>query len=377
MTLRHEVPQKIGVGIVGASSARGWANVAHIPAIQAINAFEIRGVSTTREETARVTAARLGIELAYDNHQALVARPEIDLVVVCVKVPHHHAVVSDAIAAGKMVYCEWPLARNVVEAEELERSAREKRLKTMVGLQGRMAPPIRYLRDLIRQDVIGRPLSTSIRAHPTEDMWLGRFDPPFEFMADAANGSTMLSIAVGHALEPLAQVLGEFEALSAVMANRRGDGIRLRDGQTLHKDAPDEIAVVGTLETGIIASLHYSAGIPAGPPMVWEIQGSDGSLLIESASGGYLHTGDLAITLRRGGEQPQRLAIPAAYLSNVYGLGGVAAGVGRLYAQFATHLAAGTSDVPDFRTALSHHRTLDAILQAAATGEGHRLAVSG
>src|SRR3546814_9612660 len=110
--------------------------------------------------------------------------------------------------------------------------------------------------------------------------------------------------------------------------------------------------------------------------MVWEIQGSDGSLLIESASGGYLHTGDLAITLRRGGEQPQRLAIPAAYPSNVYGLGGAAAGVGRLYAQFAADLAAGTSDVPDFRTALAHHHTLDALLQAAATGKRQRLKAS-
>src|SRR5262249_48024948 len=155
---------------------------------------------------------------------------------------HHHEVVSDAIEAGKMVYCEWPLARNLAEAEDLERRARQKQLKTMVGLQGRMAPPIRYLRDLIRQDVIGRPLSTSIRAHPTESMWVGRFDPPFEFMADTANGATLLSIAVGHALEPLAHVLGEFESISAVVANRRGNGIRLRDGETLSKNAPDEIA---------------------------------------------------------------------------------------------------------------------------------------
>jgi predicted dehydrogenase len=370
---RRKMPGKIGVGIVGASSTRGWAGVAHIPAIQALDAFEIRGVSTTRQETAQATASRLGIDLAYDNHQALVSRPEIDLVVVCVKVPDHYRVVSDAIAADKMVYCEWPLARNLSEAEDLERNARKKQLRTMIGLQGRMSPPVRYLRDLIRQGGIGRPLSTSVRAHPSGDMWLGRFDPSFEYMADNANGATMLSIAVGHALEPLAHVLGEFESLSAVVANRRGDGIRLRDGQTMRKDAPDDIAAVGVLEGGIVASLHYSAGAPAGRPMVWEIQGSDGSLLIEAAAGGFLHTGDLAITVRRGQEQSQRIAIPAAYLSDGNGLGGAAAGVARLYTQFAADLATGTSRVPDFGTALVRHRTLDAIARAAATGQSQRI----
>ena len=130
------------------------------------------------------------------------------------KVPEHHQIVTDALAAGKMVFCEWPLGRNLLEAEELAGLAREKQLRTVIGLQGGLHPPIRFLHDLIRQGAIGLPLSTSIRAHPTEDMWVGRYDPPFEFMAQTDNGATLLSIAVGQALEPLAQVLGEFDSLS-------------------------------------------------------------------------------------------------------------------------------------------------------------------
>lgn len=80
MTNIAEVGRKIGVGIVGASASRGWASVAHIPAIHALDAFEIRGVSTTRLESAKATAGRLGVDLAFDTHQALVSRPEIDLV---------------------------------------------------------------------------------------------------------------------------------------------------------------------------------------------------------------------------------------------------------------------------------------------------------
>ena len=366
------IGKKIGVGIVGASSTRGWAGVAHIPALMALNDFELRGISTTRIETARSLGDRLGLELAYDNHRDLVARPEIDLVVVCVKVPDHYEIVRAAIDAGKMIYCEWPLARSLGEAEELDRLAREKGLRTVVGLQGRMLPATVLLRDMIRQGAIGRPLSTSLRAHLDEDTWLGRFAPPYEFMANEANGATMLSIGVGHALEALSTALGDFRSLSAVIANRRGDGVRLRDMQKLPSDGPDEVSVIGVIEDGIVASLHYSAGLAAGRSIVWEIQGSEGSLTVEASTGGHLHFSDLTVTFRRGHEPARVLAIPSGETGN---LGKGAAGVARLYRQLALDLAAGTTGVPDFGTAVTRHRTLDAIVASSRTGLSQPLQV--
>lgn len=279
----------------------------------------------------------------------------------------------DALAAGKMVYCEWPLARNLAEAEALAALAREKKLKTVVGLQGRLHPPIRFLRELVRQGAIGRPLSTSIRAHPGEATWYGHFDPPFEFMAESANGANMLSIAVGHALEPLAQVLGEFDSVSAVVSNRRGNGVRLRDGSRMKNDTPDEIAAVGFLQNDIVASLHYSAGNPSAKPMSWEILGSAGSLLVESPTAGYLHIGELEITLTQGSAPARRIAVPPAYLNDHPGLGAAAAGVARLYVQLAVDLDTGSSDVPDFETALRRHRTLAAFTSSFAKGVRERL----
>ncbi|BET45283.1 Gfo/Idh/MocA family oxidoreductase [Kitasatospora aureofaciens] len=300
-------------------------------------------------------------------------RPEVDLVVVAVKVPEHKRIVSDALAAGKMVYCEWPLARNLSEAEALEGFARERRLRTVVGLQGGLHPPILFLRDLIAQGVIGKPLSTSIRAHLADDMWVGRYDPPVEYMADAKNGATLLSIMLGHGLEPLARVLGTFESLSAVVANQRGDGVRLSDGASLPKDTPDEIVVAGVLEGGIVTSLHYSAGQSAGgSAMVWEIQGTEGSVRVESASG-YIHFTDFTITLRRGSEPVEVLQVPPAHAAPDLQLGAPAAGVARLYAQFAADLRDGTADAPDFAGALDRHRVLEAITRAAETGHRQHL----
>lgn len=101
--------------------------------------------------------------------------------------------------------------------------------------------------------------------------------------------------------------------------------------------------------------------------MVWEIQGTDGSLRVETATG-YIHFGDINITLRRGSDPVQRLQVPPAYAAPDLRLDAPAAGVARLYAQFAAGLRDGTAVAPDFAVALDRHRVLEAITQAAETG---------
>jgi len=101
--------------------------------------------------------------------------------------------------------------------------------------------------------------------------------------------------------------------------------------------------------------------------MVWEIQGTEGSVRVESVSG-YIHFTDLTITLRRGSEPVQVLEVPPAYAAPDLQLDAPAAGVARLYAQFAADLRDGTADAPDFAVALDRHQVLEAITRATETG---------
>lgn len=112
----------IGVGIIGGSQG-GWASISHIPALKALPDFELRAVSTSRQESANAAGKEFGVEAAFDNHADLLAHPGVDVVVVAVKVPHHRELISAAIDAGKTVYAEWPLALNLAEATELTRRA--------------------------------------------------------------------------------------------------------------------------------------------------------------------------------------------------------------------------------------------------------------
>jgi predicted dehydrogenase len=114
---------KIRVGIVGASASRGFASIAHIPALRALPQFEIAAVGTARQESAEAAARHYGVPLAFSDPEQLARYPDVDLVTVSVKVPDHHRPVMAAIAAGKHVYCEWPLGRDTDEAVQMLRAA--------------------------------------------------------------------------------------------------------------------------------------------------------------------------------------------------------------------------------------------------------------
>ena len=152
----------IRVGLIGASPDRGWAASAHIPALLALPQFTLAAVCTTRHQSADAVARKFGIPLALADAHAMIARPDIGLVIVTVKVPAHRALVLAALAAGKHVFCEWPLGLNTAEAEEMLAAARRSGVCHMVGLQGRAHPVLIRVRELVEQGHVGKLLSCTL-----------------------------------------------------------------------------------------------------------------------------------------------------------------------------------------------------------------------
>ena len=139
---------KIRVGIVGANPSRGFASIAHIPALQTLADFEITAVCTTRQDSADAAARHYGVPLAFCDAEKLAQHTDVDLVTVSVKVPDHYQPVMAAIEAGKHVYCEWPLGRNTDEAIRMRDAATRRGIRHAVGLQGQVSPAINYTKDL-------------------------------------------------------------------------------------------------------------------------------------------------------------------------------------------------------------------------------------
>src|SRR5213592_3122461 len=131
-----QIESTLGVGIVGVNPVRGWAATAHIPALRALSNYDIRALSAHGEESARAAGEAFGVSAVFSDHEQLVTQSDIDVVAVTVKAPQHRELVSAALAAGKAVYCEWPLGRGLEESRAMAALAAEQGVRTVVGLQG-------------------------------------------------------------------------------------------------------------------------------------------------------------------------------------------------------------------------------------------------
>src|SRR5438094_4142092 len=267
----------LGVGIIGVSPVRGWAATAHIPALHALPNYEIRALSAHSAESARAAGDMFGVSAVFFDHEQLVTRPDIDVVAVTVKVPRHRELVSAALAAGKAVYCEWPLGRDLDDARAMAALAAEQGVRTIVGLQARQAPAIEFVQELLSDGYVGEVLSTTMVGLSVPGAIVGH---PNAYMLDKTNGANVLTIAVGHSLDVLNYLLGEFADLSAVSDLRRPLITIEGTGEQVVKTAPDQIAVIGTLTSGATASIHVREAVACGAGYPWEVTASDGTLRI-------------------------------------------------------------------------------------------------
>jgi predicted dehydrogenase len=363
----------LGVGIIGVNPAWGWAATAHIPALRALPNYEIRGLSSRSAESARVAGEAFGIKAVFPDHEQLVIQPDIDVVAVTVKVPHHRELVSAALAAGKAVYCEWPLGRDLDEARAMAALAAEKGVRTVVGLQARQAPAIEFVQQLLSDGYVGEVLSTSMVGLSVLG---GTLVQPNAYMLDKTNGANVLTVAFGHSLDTLNYVLGEFAELSAVSDLRRPLITIEGTGEQIVKTAPDQIAVIGTLKSGATASVHIREAVAGGTGFLWEINGTDGTLRI-TADAALPEIFPLTVAGAHGRGELAELAVPTALtqkwpmLTNLEGA--PAFNVARAYAAFAADIDDGTHTVPDFADAVRRHEVIAAIERSAADRTLRRL----
>lgn len=367
------MPEKIRVGIVGANPTRGWALTTHLPALSALANFEVVAVATTRRQSAEETARNWNVAHAYGDSGELLADPEVDVVAVSVKVPHHFELVRAALEAEKHVFCEWPLGANTKEAATLAQLAASKGLQNVVGLQGRMSPIGNYLRNLVTEGYVGEVLNVSLQYHAS-----GRGGREIAeeraWMTDRDKGANTLTITGGHSIDFLRHVVGEVDELQGLVAVRDPVVKVTETGQELSVTSPDVVLAQGRLASGAYVTIDVQSGLPRGLGSRLEIEGSDGVLLLEANS--LLHLTDNVLTLSgaNGSEDLHPLEVPASF---DHVPAGVPAGSPRntagLYLALADALARGTKAVPDFATALGLHHLLDAIEAGATAGPPHKV----
>jgi predicted dehydrogenase len=345
------------IGFAGANAERGWAKDAHLGAIKALPDLTVQAVSARTQEIADGAKVLFGATSAYDDSLALARDPDVDIVAVTVKVPEHRAIVLAAIAAGKHVYCEWPLGRDLAEAQEMADAARAANIHVCIGLQGANSWAVRHAATLVQQGAIGRPLSLRV-VSPTGG-WGAVSPPNYAYLQDKSNGATLSTIAGGHTLAAIEEVIGPFTEVTARASILRDTMTLMGTGETVKRTCADHLLTFGKHESGCISALEVVGGV-TDVPFQFELRGTKGSLSITGGHPGGYQAGPLIVTTN-----PPSPPQPAAVAT---GTGPQSVNVAELWARFAGDIRTGTRTVPDFDRAVRLTRLLDAIDASSENG---------
>lgn len=355
----------IRVGLVGVGN---WARYGHIPALRLLPGFRITAISSRSEARASAIAADHGIPHAFSDPRTLVEHPEVDLVAVLAPAPEHAAVVRMAVAAGKAVYCEWPLTVSTTDSVELLALVLRAGVRHVVGLQRTVGASARYLQDILSDGYVGQ--LRSVRMHVSVASFGPVRPPDLAWTLPAANFSHVLSIYGGHFMDMLFRAVGRPRTVGAVVATQFPVLELSGTGKTFTNETPDSIVVQGALENGALYQVQIEGGKRHNAGLQIDITGTAGDLRITNEKS-FVTTHDNIIEGANGSNGAWSiLPVPHRYQRIPDSPLDVSVqDLAHLYASFAEGSSAGNKGPPDFSDAVALHRIIDAIQVSSATGK--------
>ncbi|MEU7468595.1 Gfo/Idh/MocA family oxidoreductase [Streptomyces sp. NPDC044984] len=147
----------VGYAFMGAAHSQGWRTAGRV--FDLPMSPDMAVICGRDADAVRAAADRHGWAEAETDWRALVERDDIDLVDICTPGDSHAKIALAALAAGKHVLCEKPLANSVEEAEAMTRAAEEARARgqlAMVGFNYRRVPATALARRMVAEGRIGR-----------------------------------------------------------------------------------------------------------------------------------------------------------------------------------------------------------------------------
>ncbi|KAG6360375.1 hypothetical protein INS49_011433 [Diaporthe citri] len=354
----------IRLAIIGLSSSAvtSWASSAHLPYLLSARGrakYNIVALCNSSVESAKKAIRTYGLDVektrAYGDPAALAADPDIDLVLCCTRVDTHHHLIKPSVEAGKAAFVEWPLTHDVVRSRELADLAAKKGIHTMVGLQGRLAPVVLKLKELLHGGSLGKMLSserlTSMKV----------FDYVQSVIGQAADTHPQLQL--------------------------QRPKMKLRDPatnnivKTVTSDVPDLITVTGSLSGSAVAQegasllVRFRRGqqFKGEPALTWHINCEKGEVRLTAPSGTSLHANSYSdpVTIEVHDfhtDEVRNVSWEWPEWEEELNLPIVGRSVAKLYEAFhAETVEGGPRTYPNFLDAIERHEQLAKLLESWRT----------
>lgn len=346
------------VGVIGADS-RGFGTRAHIPAVQAVAGLELAAICTAHDDTARLAAVKYGVAKWFAGLEGLIADPEIDMVTIAVRPRFHLELAAAALKAGKIVYCEWPLARTMAEAVEMASVAAATGVPNAVGLQGTFSPALRLIADLVGSGRIGRPLTFEA------SLLQARFAVASDraWLSEQNEASGALFVASAHVIDAVQYVLGEMLSLVAVERVSAPSGVFEDTGELFEWGASDTVILIAELAAGVSGTVSVSNVTYPPQGFSFRITGEEGQVLARAPR--YFQFSPITVSV--GGLSGGLEEVIVDYGSVAPSLGEDHPGknVARSLSSFAESIRSGTRFRPDFEDGLALHRVVEATARSS------------
>ncbi len=375
----------VGYAFMGAAHSQAWRTAPHVFDLPLQPRMSV--VCGRDGERVATAAARLGWEQTEQDWRRLLERDDVDLVDVCTPGDTHAEIAIAALAAGKHVLCEKPLANSVAEAEAMAAAADAAALqgvRSMVGFTYRRVPAIALARELVAEGRLGT--LRHVRAQYLQD-WLADPSAPYSWRLDRTKaGSGALGDIGAHVIDLCQHITGETittvtGALQTFVDRRPvvGDGqdaLTVRGGEatgvpTAEVTVDDAVSFLARFSGGALGTFEATRMASGRKNAIrLEINGELGSVAFDFEDMNVLHYYDAREPARIGGFRRIVVTEPdhpylAAWWPPGHGLG-YEHGFVHEVADLVVAIAEETDPAPSFRDGLQVQRVLAAVEESAA-----------
>ena len=358
---------EIGIGIIGG----GYMGKAHAVAMSSVGAVfntklrpRLEMVAASSLASAERYRDEFGFKRAADSWQTLVADPKVEAVIVASPQDTHREISEAALALGKPVLCEKPLAESLEDGRSMVAAAEKAGVANMIGFNYIRTPASQFVRKLLAEGAIGDV--TWFRGTHEED-FLADPNEPFNWRCDGIANGNMGDLAP-HPINAALALMGPIEKVMAEVETVHAS----RPGGEVTND--DHAQIMCRFANGVMGHI-YSSRTATGRKMgyAYEIHGTKGSIRFDQED-------QNAIWLYRAeGPEAERgfrkiLTGPAHPDYEPFCLG---PGHGTGYQDsiiieardFLSSIETGQDVWPTFRDGLAVAEVVDAVLKSSNTGK--------
>jgi predicted dehydrogenase len=249
----------IGSGFMGKAHVFGYATATRV--FDLPYELELHTIADVNDVAATKAAAVLGFSRATPDWRSLVADPAVDVVNITAPNALHKEMALAAIAAGKHVYCEKPLAPLAIDALEMAEAAEAAGVKTQVGFNYLCNPMLDLAREMIAAGELGE--IRGYRGVHAED-YMADSAAPFTFRHDPAGGGALADIGshalataeflMGSAAGPITSVMGDCVTMIAERPDGKGGKRSVEVDDVGRAFLRFESGVTGSIEGNWIAT---------------------------------------------------------------------------------------------------------------------------